>query len=185
MKVNTIKQLCQACLVGVCLWSSLAYANTPSPNTVNRLGELVPYEEVLLGELLAPLNQERQVLAYNLSNDNKLTDAQRQNALKIFDDYANNMIKTIQTPAVQSELKQAFLTAAKTHYTQAEVDAQIAFYGSSAGKSAIDKQPQVFGVYLQSVAPKAIKLIEEYQRNHATKTQERINQIINPSAKTN
>ena len=56
--------------------------------------------------------------------------------------------------AIDSEtLTQAYISAAKAYYTQAEVDAQIAFYDTPVGQSILDKQPQVAAAFLKQSMP--------------------------------
>lgn len=181
MIVNQKSQLHLAKILMFCfgILTSIAFANTPSDSSVNRLSELMPYEDVFFETLIAPIANERQMLIYSLANDESLSDEQRQNALNIFDEYADNMMKSVDTPSLQTALKQAYIAAAKQHYTQAEVDAQIAFYGSEAGKSALAKQAQVLSSYLQSSAPAGLGLIENYQRSHLMGMQDRMKQALN------
>ena len=50
-------------------------------------------------------------------------------------------------------LTQAYISAAKTYYTQAEVDAQIKFYDTEMGQSILAKQPQITAAFLQQSLP--------------------------------
>lgn len=47
---------------------------------------------------------------------------------------------------------------AKNHYTQAEVDAQIAFYNTEVGQSILDKQPKLMQEYMKVLTPEVIEI---------------------------
>lgn len=165
-------------LVGIFLLPSLVFAS-PTQSSVTKLAELVPYEAVFFDLVISPIEQERQALAYTLTSDTTLTDTQRKNAIKAFDDYAQNLIKVINTPAIKQELKNNYINSAIANYTQAEVDAQIAFYGSEAGKSALQKNEKVLGDYMQNMTPKGLKVLEEYQKKNLMPMQDSIKRILN------
>lgn len=151
----------------------------PTDASVAKLADLVPYEALFFESIIAPIEDERQMLAYSLANDKSLNDEQRKKAMQAFDDYAEKLVKTLDTPATKKELKDAYLKAAKTHYTQAEIDAQVAFYGSEAGKSALQKSQKVLGDYMKAVAPKGLTKIEDYQKKNLTSMQDNIKRILN------
>lgn len=171
-------KLLKSLLFATVLTAGLAYA-TPSDNSLNQLAEVMPYEALFFETVIAPINEERMALAYGLSSDPSLTDDQRQKALQAFDDYAENLIKTLDTPATQAELKKSYISAARKHFTQAEVDAQIAFYGSEAGKSVMAKSDGVINDYLKTVVPTGISRIESYQKANLTPMQDNIKRILN------
>lgn len=164
--------------IGAMFLPAVAFAS-PSDSSVAKLAELVPYEALFFESVIAPIEDERQMLAYGLANDKDINDDQRKKAITAFDDYAQNLVKTLDTAATKKELKDAYIKSAKTHYTQAEVDAQIAFYGSEAGKSALQKSQKVLGDYMKAVAPKGLAKIEEYQKKNLTPMQDNIKRILN------
>lgn len=157
---------------------ALATAN-PSDSSLNKLADVVPYESIFAEAILAPIYLEGESLAQALAADPSLTDKQRTEALKTFESYAQNLIKELNTPAKKAELKKAYIAAAKQGYTQAEVDAQIAFYGSEVGKSALKKEEAVFGAYMKSVGPSTTKTIQDYQQKNGIKMQDNIKRILN------
>lgn len=66
-------------------------------------------------------------------------------------------------------MTQAYMTAAKAYYTQAEVDAQINFYDKPIGQSILAKQPQVNTAFLQQSLPKDMDL---------NQTKEQLNEML-------
>lgn len=172
-------KLIKSTLVGLTLlMPSLAFA-TPTDSSLAKLAEVMPYEALFFDSVIAPIEEERHMLAYNLANDKSLTDDQRKKAIKAFDDYAEKLVKTLDTPATKKELKDAYIKSAKANYTQAEVDAQVAFYGSTAGKSALQKNQKVIGDYMKAVAPAGMAKIESYQKANLTPMQDNIKRILN------
>lgn len=150
----------------------------PSEQSLTKLADIMPYEALFFEAAIAPIEEERAALAYGLANDPTLTDEQRKNAMETFDDYAKKLVKSLDTKATKDELKKAYINSARQNFTQAEVDAQVAFYGSKDGKSALEKGDKVYGEYMKAVAPNAQKTIETYQKANMTKMQDKIKQIL-------
>lgn len=164
-------------LFSTALLSSLAFA-APSESSLNKLAQVMPYESLFLEAVIAPITNERVALAYSLSNDSTLSDTQRKDALKAFDDYAKNYIALFDNAATKEALKKSYIDAARKHFAQDEADAQIVFYGSAEGKRALEKSSQVYGDYMQSVAKQLQSKIDTYQKTNLTKMQDKVKQIL-------
>ena len=67
--------------------------------------------------------------------------------------YAKIMINGICDATDKQTLAQAYIKAAKTYYTQAEVDAQIDFHDTVMGQSILSKQPQITAAFLKQSLP--------------------------------
>lgn len=67
--------------------------------------------------------------------------------------YAKIMTNGIGDTADIQTLTQAYISAAKTYYTQAEVDAQIKFYDTTVGQNILAKQPQITAAFLKQSLP--------------------------------
>lgn len=67
--------------------------------------------------------------------------------------YAKIMSNGIGNAADVKTLTQAYISAAKTYYSQSEVDAQIKFYDTVMGQSILAKQPQITAAFLQQALP--------------------------------
>ncbi|MFZ2843477.1 DUF2059 domain-containing protein [Psychrobacter sp.] len=67
--------------------------------------------------------------------------------------YAKIMTNGIGDTADIQTLTQAYISAAKTYYTQAEVDAQITFYDTTVGQNILAKQPQITAAFLKQSLP--------------------------------
>ena len=86
-------------------------------------------------------------------NLNKRQQALQEQIQKVLGQYAKIMTNTIGDTTDKQTLTQAYINAAKTYYTQAEVDAQIDFYDTVMGQSILSKQPQITAVFLKQSLP--------------------------------
>ncbi|WGV12141.1 DUF2059 domain-containing protein [Psychrobacter maritimus] len=89
-------------------------------------------------------------------NDKSLNKRQRQlqeQIRSVLGQYAKIMSNGIGDATDAQTLTQAYISAAKTYYTQAEVDAQIKFYDTEMGQSILAKQPQITAAFLQQSLP--------------------------------
>ena len=88
--------------------------------------------------------------------DGPLNKRQRelQNQIQsVLGQYAKIMTNGIGNTADIQTLTQAYISAAKTYYTQAEVDAQIKFYDTAVGQNILAKQPQITAAFLKQSLP--------------------------------
>lgn len=89
-------------------------------------------------------------------NDKSLNKRQRQlqeQIQSVLGQYAKIMSNGVGDATDAQTLTQAYISAAKTYYTQAEVDAQIKFYDTEMGQSILAKQPQITAAFLQQSLP--------------------------------
>ena len=86
-------------------------------------------------------------------NLNKRQQALQEQIQKVLGQYAKIMTNGIGNATDKQTLTQAYINAAKTYYTQAEVDAQIDFYDTEMGQSILAKQPQITAAFLQQSLP--------------------------------
>ncbi|MDP4546057.1 DUF2059 domain-containing protein [Psychrobacter faecalis] len=90
------------------------------------------------------------------ASDQQLNKRQRdlqEQIQSVLGQYAKIMTEGIGNAADAQTLTQAYISAAKTYYTQAEVDAQIKFYDTAVGQSILAKQPQITAAFLQQSLP--------------------------------
>lgn len=86
----------------------------------------------------------------------KLNKRQRELQTKIqgiLGQYTKIMGEGIDQATDAETMTQAYITAAKAYYSQAEVDAQIKFYDTPVGQSILAKRPQVTAAFLQQSLP--------------------------------
>ena len=86
-------------------------------------------------------------------NLNKRQQALQEQIQKVLGQYAKIMTNGIGNATDKQTLTQAYIKAAKTYYTQAEVDAQIDFYDTLMGQSILSKQPQITAAFLKQSLP--------------------------------
>ena len=84
---------------------------------------------------------------------NKRQQALQEQIQKVLGQYAKIMTNSIGDTTDKQTLTQAYIDAAKTYYTQAEVDAQIDFYDTAMGQSILSKQPQITAAFLKQSLP--------------------------------
>lgn len=97
-------------------------------------------------------------------DDDELNERQRairEQVQGLLGQYAKIMTGSIDEATDSETLTQAYIAAAKTYYTQQEVDAQIKFYDTPVGQSILDKQPQVTAAFLKQSLPKDMDATEE------------------------
>lgn len=97
-------------------------------------------------------------------DDEELNERQRairEQIQGLLGQYAKIMTGSISEATDSETLTQAYIAAAKTYYTQQEVDAQIKFYDTPVGQSILDKQPQVTAAFLKQSLPKDMEATEE------------------------
>ena len=90
------------------------------------------------------------------ATDEPLNKRQRelQNQIQsVLGQYAKIMTNGMGNTADIQTLTQAYISAAKTYYTQAEVDAQIKFYDTAVGQNILAKQPQITAAFLKQSLP--------------------------------
>lgn len=157
--------------------SLTAFAN-PTDKSLEELSKHVPYEVMFFGAVEESLIAQREDLMYALANNAKLTDAERNKALEIYDTYAQGYFEALNTPAVKAELKKTYLSSSKSIFNQKEVDAQIAFYGSTDGQNALKKQPVMASTYLQNASTATASTAKSYTDKHSKKLQEDLDKIL-------
>lgn len=154
-----------------------AFAN-PTDKSLEELSKHVPYEVMFFGAVEESLIAQREDLMYALANNTKLTDAERNKALEIYDTYAQGYFEALNTSAVKSELKKSYLSSAKSVFNQKEVDAQIAFYGSTDGQNALKKQPVMATTYLKSAGNATENIAKSYTDKHSKKLQDDLDKFL-------
>lgn len=90
------------------------------------------------------------------SGDDELNERQRELQAQIqaiLGRYAKIMANSIGDTTDIEKMTQAYINAAKTYYTQAEVEAQIKFYDTNIGQSILAKQSQVTAAFLKQSLP--------------------------------
>ncbi|MDE4456003.1 DUF2059 domain-containing protein [Psychrobacter sp. DAB_AL62B] len=102
------------------------------------------------------INSQAQSRSHQQVNDKQLNKRQRElqdQIQNVLGQYAKIMSNGIGDAADIQTLTQAYISAAKTYYTQAEVDAQIKFYDTAVGQNILAKQPQITAAFLKHSLP--------------------------------
>lgn len=107
-----------------------------------------------------------------------LTEAEKTQIQQVAGKYIKQMSSSIDTPQMRQSIISAYVDSAQKHYTQAEVDAQIQFYGSAAGQSIIEKQPSVMQDYMSSLMPLIMRQTQTTMQTLMPQMQEEIRTIL-------
>lgn len=138
---------------------------SPSDVSIIKLMQVMHIDEqiqsIVNGQQAAIDAINTQTKNHNQSSNQRASDQQlnkRQRELQeqiqsVLGQYAKIMTEGIGNAADAQTLTQAYISAAKTYYTQAEVDAQIKFYDTAVGQSILAKQPQITAAFLQQSLP--------------------------------
>jgi len=134
---------------------------SPTDTSIVKLMEVMHIDEqiesIVNGQQAAidAINVQTQNRTESVSdgNLNKRQQALQEQIQKVLGQYAKIMTNTIGDTTDKQTLTQAYINAAKTYYTQAEVDAQIDFYDTEMGQSILAKQPQITAAFLQQSLP--------------------------------
>ena len=134
---------------------------SPTDTSIVKLMEVMHIDEqiesIVNGQQAAidAINVQTQNRTESVSdgNLNKRQQALQEQIQKVLGQYAKIMTNGIGNATDKQTLTQAYINAAKTYYTQAEVDAQIDFYDTVMGQSILSKQPQITAAFLKQSLP--------------------------------
>lgn len=141
----------------------LATAATPSQQSVEKLMNILQMDSMAEDTQAQSTDLIRQVIAAEVIKNNKpISQAQDQRLRALVDKYVAQLNSKTDTKQIRQQMSQSYLKAAQTHFTQAEVDAQIDFYGSATGQAILKKQPEVMQSYMQHLLP---TLMQQTQKN--------------------
>ena len=136
-------------------------AISPTDTSIIKLMEVMHIDEqiesIVKGKQAAidAINVQTQNRTESLGDGklNKRQQALQEQIQKVLRQYAKIMANSIGDASDRQTLTQAYIDAAKTYYTQAEVDAQIDFYDTAMGQSILSKQPQITAAFLKQSLP--------------------------------
>lgn len=165
-------------LLSLSLAVSLTALANPTDKSLDELSKHTPYEGFFYKMVEESLIADRMNLEYALVNNPKLSDDERKKALNIYDNYAEGYLKNLNTPAIKAQLKQSYLSSAKSVFNQAEINAQLAFYGSNDGQNALKKQPVMMSTYLKNASDSTRAVAKNYTDTHSKKLQEELDKFL-------
>lgn len=134
---------------------------SPTDTSIVKLMEVMHIDEqiesIVNGQQAAidAINVQTQNRTESVGNGklNKRQQALQEQIKKVLGQYTKIMTNGIGNATDKQTLTQAYINAAKTYYTQAEVDAQIDFYDTVMGQSILSKQPQITAAFLKPSLP--------------------------------
>ena len=99
------------------------------------------------------LNSQEDKAANDTAGLNKRQRELAEGLQGILAQYGKVLGTRMSSTASREELTAAYISAARAHYTQQEVQAQIGFYDTSVGQSILAKNPKVSADFLQAALP--------------------------------
>ncbi len=90
-----------------------------------------------------------------------MSDSQSQQRVNAVSKYVKNIFNEEYISNINSAYKNAYIDAAKKHFTQKEINAQIAFYGTEIGASIAEKQPAMTQDYADKVLVTSTQLMSK------------------------
>lgn len=127
-------------------------AAVPTDESLRELVAVTKFSETI--EQMSSKDSVQKMVTDSLSSTfitDEMTDIKRQKLTKIFSNYSNNIFDDEYIETFNKAQVQAYIDAMKKHLTQEEVNAQIDFYNSKAGKSIVEKQPIMMQDYANDI----------------------------------
>lgn len=150
-------------LISFSMVSVLTWAKTPSDESLNELMQVVQAEK-MSQKMIQQFQTSFSSVFDAMKIDDKLTPEQEKELNGIMSEFMQDIMSDMASQQSISEMMSYYLAAAKQTYTQSEVDAMIAFYGSEEGRSIIEKQPVVMQKYMHNIQPYFAKKMQLMQQ---------------------
>ena len=128
-----------------------AQAAVPTDASLLKLVEITKVVETM-NDMSNNSEMIEQAMLASIPNK-ELNAAQLQRFDEIIRKYSKEMADKNEAEKLNKKLIDVYVQSAKQHFTQKEIDAQIAFYSSQAGQSIIDKQPAMVKDYTAKIMP--------------------------------
>ena len=144
---------------------SFATAATPSQQSVEKLMRILQMDNMADDIQAQSADLIYQVITAEVIKNSQAQDKQLHTLVQLdalVDKYVTQLNRKTNLQQIRQQMSQSYVQAAQTHFTQAEVDAQIEFYGSTTGQAILKKQPEVMQSYMQHLLP---TLMQQTQKN--------------------
>ncbi|MCS4533128.1 DUF2059 domain-containing protein [Neisseria montereyensis] len=159
------------------LGATSVWAAEPSTESLERLMKVQQFDKIMDASF------------QNIPNTT-LTDPRYQEAIQSvpankraaikakLDQYIRNQAAAINNAQTRADGRRIAIDGIRKIYTQEEVDAMIAFYGSPIGQSINAKMPQYMAVVMLSLPIVIERNLQQYDKQNQAKLNREINQII-------
>lgn len=102
----------------------------------------------------------------------------RQKVQSIVNRYITGYMREVNDKNTRSEIRRVAVEGVQKVYTQEEVDAMIAFYGSPVGRSITAKMPQYLEATMTPMMNVMQSKMQAFQQKNGAKMQREINQAV-------
>lgn len=172
-------------LVTSAVLAAPVYAQTPtvSDASLHELRKIMLSDEQVRQNNSAMVSSLQQWLDQSMeqavANNPDLSPEQQSALQAVFKEFMREeVLGAVEDPAWNQEAIAVWMEAVKQHYTQKEVDALIAFYSSTEGRSILEKQPLMINDYMQRLQPIVQKRTGALQQKVRTKLREKVDRIM-------
>lgn len=102
----------------------------------------------------------------------------RQKVQSIINRYMSDYMREVSEKSTRAEIRRVAVEGVQKVYTQEEVDAMIAFYGSPVGRSITAKMPQYIEATMTPMMDVMQSKMQAFQQKNGAKMQREINQAV-------
>ncbi len=130
-----------------CLLPKVVFADTPSDESIGRLMTVTKIQEYLTHDFFEQVVAlQATSIQINVEETHPTISPDDQEKInKLLDEYQKNTILDLMNDkSLQDSLSDKLMTLLKSHYSQEEVDAIIAFYETSIGQRILEKQHALY-----------------------------------------
>ncbi len=161
--MRILKSSVIALMLSLGMGSIPVFAAVPTDESLKELMKITKVDEVAR-QMMSPediMSDEmiQDILATVPQQD--MSDNQRQQIRDIVVKYNKKALSNDYIDSVMALSFQGYIKAAKKHFTQQEVNAQIEFYSSELGKRIIEKQPDMMQDYMSETMPVVMQSVME------------------------
>lgn len=165
-----IRWICAAVL---CAAASLAQAAPAGKASVEKLFEVQNFDKMM--------GDAAKAAATAVSAQQSMPGVpagKRQKVQNIINRYMGDYMREVNDPSTRAEIRRVAVEGVQKVYTQEEVDAMIAFYGSPTGRSIMAKMPQYMEATMSPMISVMQSKIQAFQQKNGGKIQREINQAV-------
>lgn len=163
------------CAAGLCLAAGLVQAAPASKASVEKLFDVQNFNKMMDDTAKA---MPASVAASVQQSIPDIPADKRQKVQDIINRYVTDYMNTVIDKRTQAEIRRVAVEGVQKVYTQEEVDALIAFYGSPTGRSITVKMPQYLEATMMPIVNVMQRKTQAFQQKNGAKMQREINQAV-------
>ncbi len=163
------------CAAVLCVAAGLAQAAPASKASVEKLFDVQNFDKMM--DDTAKAMPAAAAASVQQSMPDVPAD-KRQKVQSIINRYMSDYMREVGGKSTRAEIRRVAVEGVQKVYTQEEVDAMIAFYGSPVGRSITAKMPQYLEATMNPMMNVMQSKMQAFQQKNGVKMQREINQAI-------